>query len=277
MTAIEERPDKSEMLALSVDRRQLGEFIASLLGQRRRLTRTYNVRFEISWNWILNLDEMIIHRVEEQNDGSLIEFSAEIDFENGKTTHIGSRSELKAFRDVSDLAVIGIELTWTFIIKFPTSKNPEKQEVNLLAQTHRIDLHSRTGNFHRDYFNDPDNLNEELYLEISYSNLTWGDDLMNTISAAIFSAFPTRGTVYPNIVSFLRRFAPIFVVMLMFIGLFIIASNETNKVHTATKERWAAIGSGMQRGAAMPGGSSASFSSTRSAFLRLSICSDSRN
>jgi hypothetical protein len=80
--------ENKEIVSISFERRRLGEFIASLLGQRRRMSRSFKVKFDIRWNWLYHLDEIIVQRVEHQNDGTLVDFSFKLYTKNGRITHL---------------------------------------------------------------------------------------------------------------------------------------------------------------------------------------------
>ena len=65
------------------DPRALGDFISGLLGQRRSIERRYDERrFEIDFDWLLNLDQIIAQRVS-QNAPKLVSFSAVFYFKEG--------------------------------------------------------------------------------------------------------------------------------------------------------------------------------------------------
>jgi hypothetical protein len=137
------KSQRNNAIALSMDARTLGEFIANLLGQRRRLSRHFNVVFYIDWPWIQNLDQLIVQRVGHQNESSLVDFSFKLFLSSGRTTYVTSRHDFASFRDLSSFETVGVELAWTFIVKFPTAPIPEKQEIRFSARTETLDTQER--------------------------------------------------------------------------------------------------------------------------------------
>src|SRR4051794_37759668 len=91
---------KNKSLILNVRRDKLGEFIASLLGQRRSIEHSFTDKiFVIDLDWIFGLDSIIEQRISAQNEGELVSFSASIFLENGRTTTLASRDALRTYHD----------------------------------------------------------------------------------------------------------------------------------------------------------------------------------
>ena len=236
----EQRTSKSGIL-VPLETRQLGEFIANLLGQRRRLSRSFNVNFLIDWPWLHNLDRLIIQRVVHQNDAELVDFSFKLDLKNGGTTHVTSRSDFESFRDISSVETIGVELIWTFLVKFPTSKVPEKQEVRFSAQSDRI--YHRYFNKNRvfSYFNDFRVDNEEMAIDVYYTNVTWGDDIISIVSTHVATYFQERSLLGKKCISFLFGVAPIISMLILATSLLFVIAHSASVESAAIKELLKAI------------------------------------
>ena len=240
-TTKENAPDPSkgnEVLALSIEPRKLGEFIANLLGQRRCVSRRFNVVFEVSWNWLYNLDDLIVQRIEHQNEGQLVSFSAKLFFENGKVSELSSRSDFRAFRDISDVKTAGIEINWAFIVKFPTARTPEKQEIRLVAKTQELQNLEKRTKSKIPFFDELKMLDEEFLVEIFYSNVTWGDDLMNLIATQISNSFAKRSMAILNLLNLFTKFAPLLCIFIFILLVTKITIEGYNPVEESFRKGW---------------------------------------
>jgi hypothetical protein len=180
---------ESKTIALSTDPRTLGEFIGNLLGQRRRLSRHFDLVFFIDWPWLHNLDQLIVQRVTHQNDSALVDFSFKLYLDNGRVTHVSSRTDFQTFRDLSNVETVGVELAWTFLVTYPASKVPEKQEIRITARTEMLDGREKERRKIFSFFEIVRPRDDEIALDIYYSNITWGEDLMQLISSHALAAF----------------------------------------------------------------------------------------
>ena len=209
--------------------RELGEFIANLLGQRRRLSRQFDVCFVMDWPWVYNLDQLVVQRVEHQNEANLVDFSFKMFLENGRTTEITSRPDFLAFRDLSNSETVGAEILWTFIVKFPTSQVPEKQEIRFVARTKDLDTtnHSKR---RLERFLFPNS--EQMNLDIFYTNVTWGEDLMVVVSNHILSAFKTRFRFISKLVRILLLLiSPILTLVVLISTSYFLSRDITDRVN----------------------------------------------
>lgn len=123
----------SEIVTLNIPRRDFGQFIQGLLGEPRTIERRYEHKFVIDQPWIQNLDAIIGQRCS-QNVSKLIEITAKIRLESGVTKTLNSRAALFAFSDISDSPTDAIDISWVFLIQFPTKKVPERQVIKLRAR-----------------------------------------------------------------------------------------------------------------------------------------------
>jgi hypothetical protein len=207
-------------IALASDARKLGEFIASLLGQPRRLSRTFDVTFLIDWNWIRNLDQLITQRVEHQNDGMLVDFSFKLFLGNGRITHLTSRTDFNSFRDLSSFEAVGIDLIWTFVVKFPTSSTPEKQEIRFQARTEDLERKERKLK-NIGFFESVEARDESMCVEILYSNITWGEDLLQLVSGHVSSSFAPSSKMWRKLSNMSIRLAAPIVTLLFMVSLMV--------------------------------------------------------
>jgi hypothetical protein len=170
----------------------------------------------VDWTWLRDLDQLVMQRVEHQNEGKLVDFSFKLLLSNGRITHITARSDFAGFRDLSNVESVGVELVWTFLVKFPTSRNPEKQEIRFVSKTAELDDHKmgKKGPLH--FIDKLAIESEEMTVDIFYSNVTWGEDLMQVISNHVNGWFPHRSLIWQRVATLsVRLSAPVLVILFM--------------------------------------------------------------
>ena len=183
------KSSRSEISLPLVDGRRLGEFIADLLGQRRSLERSFsNRRFEIDFNWLLNLDLIIAQRIAAQHTASLVSFSARIYFSNGKILTLEDYKAFRNFDDISTELSVGVTLKWTYLIQFPSKEIPDKEEISFAAFTDYTAIVKKPGNEKKlrsilTFAEDT----ERLGYNIEFTDITWGDDVSTHINNYIMS------------------------------------------------------------------------------------------
>ena len=178
----------SRAIVIPLDERTLGEFIASLLGQRRSIERNFNDRrFEIDSNWLLNLDDVILQRINSQHTAKLVSFSARIYFSNGKIVTLQEEKSFRHYNDISSEISVGVDLRWSFLIKFPLAGIPEKQEIRFAAFTDATiigEVKAKERRSSRSFLSTRGEDERFLY-SVQFTNVTWGEDLSATIDAYI--------------------------------------------------------------------------------------------
>ncbi|WP_316238368.1 hypothetical protein [Bradyrhizobium sp. SZCCHNR1015] len=189
--------DQGRELIIPLEPALLGEFILGLLGQRRSIDQQFRDRiFLIDIKWLLNLDDIVEQRISSQNAGSLVSFSAKIYYDDGRITNLTSRSAFRSFHDISTRIAIGVELGWAYLIKFPNAKTPEKQEIKFRAFTDRraMDLKPITKKGSSLFLASGES-DQELSFSVSFTDLTWGEDLANHMSSFVNSKTARFGRI----------------------------------------------------------------------------------
>jgi hypothetical protein len=110
---------------------QLGHFILGLLGQPRTLERAFNVpHLLVSYEQIINIFNNIGQRVA-QNEHSLVSFKCIYYFASGRVLTVYDVASFRNFADQSLDQTIGVDINVTYLVSFPGSSTPEKQEIRL--------------------------------------------------------------------------------------------------------------------------------------------------
>lgn len=87
--------------------------------------------FIVDIGGIEKLYATILQRINQQNKANLIEFISRIYFENETNITLKDIEGLTSYRNLEDLKVVGLELTWNFLIKFEDKEAPEKQTIRI--------------------------------------------------------------------------------------------------------------------------------------------------
>jgi len=191
-------------LMIPLDNRAFGEFIAGLLGQPRLMERRFSDRrFEIDTNWLLNLDQIIEQRLISQNQAQLVSFSSRFYFANGKTITLEDHSAFRTFHDMSNELSVGVDLRWTFLIKFPLAKLPEKQEIRFSAFTDK-DIAEQRPKERKEAktFISAGDQGEFISIAIRFTDVTWGEDIYSHMGNYILA----KTEAIPRRTQFFRKF-----------------------------------------------------------------------
>lgn len=149
------------------------DFIKSLLGSPQSIQRAFFGSFEIDTNDILQLHETIKQRIDQQNQNSLIEFTARIVYEDNSSQLINSIDEFETFNEIRKVYPTSLHLSWSYLVQFVDKNVPEKQTIQFSLVTsdqHRVllDHEGPIGiPIHRSFLN----------YNVRHTARTWGGDM----------------------------------------------------------------------------------------------------
>jgi hypothetical protein len=113
----------------------IAEFIAGLLGKPQTISRSFEILFEIDHHDIESLHHLIVQRVTQQNDASLVQFVIQIFYNDNSSVRINSFDDFSRYSEVRPLRSIAVTLNWIFLIRFQDRPHAEKQEINIRFAT----------------------------------------------------------------------------------------------------------------------------------------------
>lgn len=207
-----------ESWQITIARRDFADFIKGLLGQPRSVEQEYQLTFKIDHDWISDLDHIIDQRITNQHDASLVDFSCKFFFADGQIYTVTTKDAFRNFGTKSDVLSNGIEIIWTYLVKFPGKTIPEKQEILFSAKTESARRKDLPKILAFDIpFPDPG----LLRVKIMYTELTWGQDLLTHISSKIQRNFKRLSIIQEYVRPLTILFAPI-VWFLSLVSLFAI-------------------------------------------------------
>jgi hypothetical protein len=118
-------------LIIRIPKTGFGEFIASLLGQKRSISRRFlDRKFIATREWVINIIDIVEQRLN-QNTHELISFEASIYFRNGTTPLVKSIEAFRTFSDFSNEESAGVYIKMSYLVYFPSATGPEKQDIKI--------------------------------------------------------------------------------------------------------------------------------------------------
>lgn len=178
---MEHQPNNDKQITLTPDPQVLAKFILSLLQQPRRIEQEFrNNIFTIDYEWCRNLIEICEHRMDKHNY-SICSFSCNIFYETSRVDNISTKEAFYAYLDGKTCRSVGVDLSISFLVLFGTKTEPEKQDL-------RVQIFSDES---YKFLVTPRNKIEPesvISYSISFSNLTWGEDVSRHINTHIETA-----------------------------------------------------------------------------------------
>lgn len=134
---------KTTTILLPVKETELGRFLAGLLGQPQSVEREFIGAFDIDHLWLLNLHALIDQRVRQQAEAQLLGFKAVILFSNRMKRTLTSIEAFHA-QKIQQVRSVGIQMEWSYLIRFPHSQIPERQGITFSARAEPPEVDKRS-------------------------------------------------------------------------------------------------------------------------------------
>lgn len=125
-------------VALPCEPDQFSQFISGLLGKPQTISKTYSGSFELVQHDIEDVYNLLTQRISQQNQGSLIQFTVRLVFDDNSTVLLNSLEDYLSYTETRPLVATQVHLSWTFLVKFQDKDHPEKQEIDLSFVTRGI-------------------------------------------------------------------------------------------------------------------------------------------
>lgn len=123
--------ETSNAVVLPCSTQEFGSFISGLLGKPQTISNMLNGPFEITKDDVLNVHALLTQRIAQQNDATLIQFTAKLVFNDDSSVLLNSIDDFEAYNEVRPVACLALHLSWVFLVKFNDKKHPEKQQIDL--------------------------------------------------------------------------------------------------------------------------------------------------
>jgi hypothetical protein len=156
-----------------------------LLGKPQTIDNLYRGSFDIERDEILNIHHLISQRVEQQNDASLLQFTAKIVFDDDSSVLLNSIADFEHFSEVKPLVSRQIHLSWSFLIKFQDRSVPEKQDIELSIMCGGSGGYPYYVDDSIEEFRGSHHLIGYITLRIKHTARSWGADVESLLSGHI--------------------------------------------------------------------------------------------
>lgn len=184
--------EKQFSIVLPCDTQQFGDFVSSLLGKPQTIMCAYSGPFEVNRHDIENFYHLVIQRVTQQNEATLLQFTTRIVYDDGSSVLLNSLQDFQDYAEVRPLVSTGVHLSWSFLVKFQDRKIPEKQEidVSIVSEGERV-----LGDGCSFPFVVPGVAPVGIATRISHTARTWGADIEAMLSGHIRTLIHPLGSV----------------------------------------------------------------------------------
>jgi len=197
-------------LTLTIPRNRLGEFIGSLLGQQRKIERSFEGgHFVATHDWILNIIDIFEQRMS-QNPHTLISFRCRFFFDDGRIYTVETIDAFRAYNDLSNKMTVGVDISVTYAVDFPGTEIPGKQDI-------RVEVFSDVRAKENASLESKRKKQVRIQYTVSFTNLTFGEAVSRHISSYIETIYK-RDWVARALYVISGDFAPITAVFVMFLG-----------------------------------------------------------
>jgi hypothetical protein len=180
------RIDDSYTVTLPCDPEQFGEFVSGLLGKPQTIESTVRGVFSIGRDEVVNTFHLVNQRVRQQNDAGLIQFTVRVVYSDDSSVLINSIEDFVGYSEIRPLVSIGVVLSWTYLIKFPNKRVPEKQEISVSFRCDRGIVSSFIDDGHIIVRNSRNwSAPSGIFIRISHTDRTWGVDIESLLVGQI--------------------------------------------------------------------------------------------
>ena len=231
----------TELLHIEIPKQQLGSFLSGLLGQPRRTEKVSSRVFSIDHSFLCNLDSILDQRITGQQRSNLTSFNATIVFADGRSQTETSRDTFRAFNDLSLSPTTGVTIVWTYLVWFPGRSVPEKQEISLsISSDVRKDRKREIGeDFRRalrDALFDLEESRSAIRVRVSFTELTWGIDILNYIENELKKSFVEQNKLLTNARFLVRILSPFLLLSCLFFAPVLIYKLSEYITLSSTRE-----------------------------------------
>jgi len=118
-------------IALPCEPEDFANFIGSLLGKPQTIVNSERGSFEIRKEDIVNSYHLLVQRVQQQNEGQLLQFTVRLVFNDNSSVLLNSIDDFITYAEVRPVFPTQAHLSWAFIVRFRDRQHPEKQDIDL--------------------------------------------------------------------------------------------------------------------------------------------------
>lgn len=172
------KENDDDFLVIPMKKKQLGDFITSLLGQPQSIDREIFGHIDVDHQWFVNLIESLHQRIVGQTESKLTSFNIEIGYSNKEFRTLNSYEEFLHYNENRSLYSSSIKISLAYLVQFPRKENPEPQKIEIRI-SESSPVTDKSGSFSRSSIT-----RETAYVsyKIAFTERTWGEDIDKIIN-----------------------------------------------------------------------------------------------
>lgn len=170
-SSVERLDDEKYQLVLPCDVKDFGKFVSSLLGKPQEEKGKVVGNFHVTPKEISNIYHLITQRVSQQNDGSLVDFTIEVLYDNGSSIVHSDVQQFESYYPTSRTIPTEVVMNFVYLLKFKNKDTPEKQNIEVAISLDQERLH-RSSSW------DAGGIFE---YSIKHTDRTWASDIANVL------------------------------------------------------------------------------------------------
>lgn len=155
------------------------DFISGLLGKPQTITKVIDGAFDLSKDDVINFHHLLIQRIVQQNENTLIQFTAKIIYDDDSAITLNNIDDFINYSEVRALISTSVHLSWIFLVKFQDKTIPEKQQIDVSINTSPRLILNRISRFL-----DLDS-GYSFFVRINHTARTWGVDIESLLTGHI--------------------------------------------------------------------------------------------
>lgn len=170
-SSVERIDDEQYQLVLPCDVKDFGQFVSSLLGKPQEEKGKIAGCFHIEPKDVSNIYHLINQRINQQNEGSLINFSIAVLYDNGSAIVHNDVEQFESYYPTSKTIPTEVLITLEYLLKFKNKNTPEKQSIEIVISLDDDRLHN----------SDAWRAGGVFTYAIKHTDRTWAADIANVL------------------------------------------------------------------------------------------------
>lgn len=178
--------DDESFVQVPIRKKDFGDFITNLLGQPEKIQERKSGTFEATFEWLVHIHHLLNQRIKQQNHADLVDFSATFRYNSGPERKITTINGFLNFNEAKIVSTKSLEITWTYLVRYPNKPSPEKQEITLALITDHAEVVTVSST---SIIKNTTSKKGVISYAISHTERTWGDDIQTLLDNEIESLF----------------------------------------------------------------------------------------
>lgn len=224
--ATEESIKNSHGVTIHTSPDKLGEFILNLLSKPQKMKKLFLGSYKVYLSNLLDIHHKIHQCVGLDRQGLLVEFSAEVVFEDKSSIVVNSIDEFSTYRFPDNSIPLNCILNWVYVVQFKNNTTPEKQSIEIIIKSGEGHVFSSMeGRNNLNYQQDG-----SIEITIECTNRVLGRTVETEISSIIDTIVEPISKIKQTMMNYHSAIYHILSIILTFIGLWIGYNYSINAI-----------------------------------------------